>query len=138
VYSSNSGTSGSCVAKSSTSFNCGNISRSSQCEPGAGINSLSGSCTWIYSSSNEGDNSGNCVAKSDQVISCEDINRASQCSSGGGITALSGNCGLYSNVCKTLCAFVNKIVCESSSRSGDCFYLERNQTYFSGGCVEKV
>jgi hypothetical protein len=45
-------------------------------------------------------------------------------------------------VCKTLCANVNEIVCESASRSGDCFWLEKNgtieQMYYPGGCVEKV
>jgi hypothetical protein len=69
---------------------------------------------------------------------CEDINRIVQCSNGGGINTLSGKCGLYNSVCKTLCGEVNEIVCESSSRSDDCFWLEKNQTYYPGGCVEKV
>jgi hypothetical protein len=140
IYASNnnSNTSGVCVPISSQSVNCAYINRSGQCESGAGITSISSSCVWIYGTSNEGDSSGSCLAKSDENVGCEDIHRQSQCANGGGITALSNKCGIYNNVCKVLCSLLSESVCKMTARFDDCWWLEKNGSVYSGGCVNRV
>jgi hypothetical protein len=132
IYSGASGSTGTCVPKSSQSYNCNNLVQEGQCTNGGNLNMLSGSCTWIYSSGG-----GSCRAINDSSASCEIITNTSQCILGGGITSLFGKCGLYNNVCKTLCSEVSESVCKNS-RSGDCVWLEPNGTQVSGACVNSV
>jgi hypothetical protein len=139
IYQTNNDgdTNGSCLSKNNQTLNCGDINRSNQCESGGGIARLSGQCTWIYNTNSEVNTNGNCIATSNDTITCEDLNRTSQCALGGEISALFGKCGLYNNVCKTLCSEINENTCKNT-RSNDCFWIDKNGTQYSGGCVNKV
>jgi hypothetical protein len=142
IYASNdnSNNSGICVAKSSQSVGCDDVTRPNQCINGGGITALTAACTYIYQSTDIADNSGSCISISDTSIQCENIIRTSQCLLGAEVTALFGKCGIYGNTCKTLCAEINgenaNVTCKS--RSEDCIWLEKNGTQYSGECINSV
>jgi hypothetical protein len=46
IYSSSSGSDGTCVEKGTGSYDCDDINRQEQCNNGGGITSLDGKCKW--------------------------------------------------------------------------------------------
>jgi hypothetical protein len=115
---------------------CDDIKNDTQCF--SSTTALDGTCSWLYGSNDSTNTSGSCISVNDDDITCEDLNRTSQCGGGGGITSLANKCGLYNNVCKTLCSEIGETTCKSTFRSNDCFWIEKNGTQYSGGCVNKV
>jgi hypothetical protein len=93
-------------------------------------------CTFIYGSLSGWD--GTCVDKGTTLDDCGMIKREGQCSGGGEITSLSDTCEWYLSKCDVKCSEITSEETCKSTRSSDCFWIEKNGTTPTISCVDRV